>query len=162
MSNFSVGSLAQSALDQFTGQSFVANAAGPSGTGSPGTSTSMTVNSISVGFPSTDTNHRPAVCYLYSAPLDDYDDVGTSTNLIAQSSGVFDSQAFGSGSYTRTYQFGLRAEGLSVSTTYYAYFGTPGYGYVDTPNGYPAGTAYDGDGDSVDESLQFLVQMTTD
>ncbi len=157
--SFSVGSFASNGSMDVYGQSFKPNVAGPDGVGSPGTATSVSLQSIVVGYASSITSVRATDCYVYSAALTDENEIGTETNLVAMSSSYTDGSAFGTGSYTRQFNF---SEGLLDPTqTYYFYFDCSQYLRVKSSSPYSGGSLTD-DTFTVLSSydIQFQVTMT--
>jgi hypothetical protein len=148
---------------QTGGQSFVPNLAGPNGSGSPGSATSVNLGSITIGFPSASIEIRPTQCFVYSEMLDDQSEVGQAEGRVGVSTGTDDSWTpFGSGTYARTYNFSNPTT-LDPTMTYYIYFAACDEQKVTyvMPNPYNGGTAWDTDFDTGPWSLQFQVAMTT-
>jgi hypothetical protein len=156
---FSVGSFASNGSMDVYGQSFQPNVAGPDGVGSPGSATSVSLQSIVVGYASSITSVRAIDCYVYSAPLTDEGDIGTGTNLVAESFSYSDGSAFGAGSFSR--QFNFREGLLDPTQTYYFYFDSSQYLRVKSSSPYSGGSLTD-DTLTVLSSydIQFQVNMT--
>ena len=160
MSTFSVASLATGGSYLFGGLSCTPSVAGPDGSGSPGSATSVNLNSVTLGYPSSDVSIRPQTCYVYSVQITDPDDVGGSTNLVATSSSFSDGSDFGTNSHTRRWAF--NSGSLNPSNTYFVYFdNTPGTN-VKSGSPYSGGDAYD---DALEVlpglSAQFKIVMST-
>lgn len=159
MSNFSVGSVTRNHSAPMLGQSFTPNVAGPGGSGSPGTAAYAQLASLVLGYLSSDPTDRAETCYLYSVALESDDQIGLPANLVATSHNTADGAAFGSGSYTRTFNFS--GQWLSVTSKVYAYFSSSQNSNANNTGPYSGGQMYDADMLPTTESAQFLVNMTT-
>jgi hypothetical protein len=159
MSNFSVGCTSRTHSLYALGQSLTPNVAGPSGTGGPGTANPVYLQSLIVGYPDSDTDNRAASCFVYSAPLDDPDKIGSPTNLVATSNSTSDGSAFGSNSHTRTFNF--LGSALNPAGKYYAYFSAVQTASCTPGSPYSGGQLYDDDMGATADCMQFLANMTT-
>jgi len=159
MGAFSVGSFSTDGDDWLLGFSFTPNVAGPNGTGSPGTATSVTVSTVIVGCPTHAAAETAPDCYIYSIELESSDDIGSSDGLVGQNNSMSVGNAFGSGSYSTSYGF----PGISLDPTkqYFAYFSVKKNTCIDSTRPYTGGTAYDEFMGDDGTSPQFQVNMST-
>lgn len=162
MSNFVVGSVAVNRTENAYGQSFTANVPGPSGSGSPGTATSVQLVTFALGFPTATTTGRPQTAYLHNAALADPNDIGNGPTFLKASTGTSDGSAFGGSSHTRTYTFAIT--GLLPSHTYYVYFETDDGGAPSVSSHdqapYSGGCMIDDGMDATTECTQFLANFS--
>ncbi|HUO10093.1 MAG TPA: hypothetical protein VM008_17435 [Phycisphaerae bacterium] len=159
MSAFSAGCFSFDFADWLLGFSFTPNVAGPNGSGSPGSASSVSLVSIVVGCPTLPAAQEANTCYIYSVELEDPSDIGSSGNLVGQSTSMSTGHALGSTSYSTTYSF----SGISLDPTkqYFAYFSADKNTFVDSSSPYTGGTAYDVFLEDDDASPQFQVNMST-
>jgi hypothetical protein len=141
------------------GQSFTPNVAGPGGSGNPGSATHVQLSSVVLGYLDSDTSERAATCYVYSVELTEEDQISSPANLVATSQSTSDGVAFGSGTYSRTYNFSEQF--LSVSSRYYVYFSSAQNSNANNTGPYTGGQLYDSDMLATTETAQFLVNMKT-
>jgi hypothetical protein len=157
MSTFTVASFSANANNKSRGQSFVANAAGPNGTGGPGTANPVFVQSASVGYPTANTLGRASAAYLY-------DTVPTKTDLNAGTGALFvstshtDENLFGTGTYSRTFVFG--GASIDPTKTYYLLFPSDQNLRYDNTDPYPSGSFYDTSLQAANFTAQFQVSLT--
>lgn len=159
MAAFSVGSNTTDSVTWIRGLSFTPNVAGPSGTGSPGSATSVALNSLTLGCPSRAAADGAATCYIYSIELESPGDIGSATGLVGQSSCMTVGSAFGTSSFSSAYIFSNLS--LNPSSQYFAYFSDDKEADVDSSCPYTGGSTYDEFMEYGGESPQFLVNMAT-
>ena len=139
------------------GESFAPNVAGPDGTGGPGSASSVSLETITVGYPSSDVAGRSDDCLIYSVVLDDQSEVGQNASLVGKSGSFTDGSDFGANSNSRTYTFANVT--LDPSKTYYFYFDIDQYLNYEDPSSYSGGHAWDADFFNCPGNLQFQVTM---
>ena len=76
---------------------------------------------VTVGYASYDPSLRAGVCRIFMAQLHSENEFNSQANLVAESIGWEDGQAFGSGGFSRTYNFDRRVY-LQPGIQYFAYF----------------------------------------
>jgi len=165
MTTFSIGSFGATGTNNVRGQAFQANVAGPNGSGSPGQASQVKVKTLSIGYFSSSTSGRTMKLYIYSSPLGSPDDIGQSTDLVAESNtGAYMDGAglFGTGTYSRQFTAFTQPTAMSASDTYYVYFDRDQSARVNANNPYPGGNCYDLDlADMSPYCLQFQVEFDT-
>jgi len=159
MAAFSVGSFSADVVDWLRGLSFTPNVAGPNGSGSPGTASSVSLISVIVGCPTKAAAEQADTCFIYSVELESVSDIGSSQNCVGQSTSATVGSVFGSGGYSTTYAFSNVS--LDPTKQYFAYFDANKNTYVDSSSPYTGGTAYDVFMEDDGTSPQFQVNMST-
>jgi hypothetical protein len=156
---FSVGNTGHVRSTGLFGQSFTPDVPGPSGSGSCGTASAVSLKSVVLGYPTANTSERSGSCYVYSAPLANAEDIGTEANLVAMTQVTVDGSDLGSNSHTRTFTF--NSESLSASSKYYVYFPDLQMVFAADNSPYAGGALYDEDMSPTSQCAQFLVNMQT-
>lgn len=157
MATFNVGSFSSTGGANLRGQSFTPNVAGPDGSGSPGTATTVYVQSASVGFPSSDTTARATTAYLYSS-LPSLSNLNTGTGSLAVSTNYTDEQdLFGTGTFSRTHMFNNIA--IDPTLQYFLLFPSNQIMRFATGSPYSGGKAYNTVLVALTTDVQFTVNM---
>ena len=161
MSTFTVGQSSYNRSQMVRGQSFNPNVPG-NGSGSPGSATQVFLDQIILSYPNGNTSIRAGNAYVYSVQLDDVAKIGEPENLVAQSNSTEDETGyFGTGTYTRTYNF-PNSSALSPSATYYVYFDDDQQLRLRNGTPYSGGTAFDDVVEPITgDSFQFMIAMHT-
>ena len=153
MTTFNVANTTAGQSDLLIGQTFAPSVPGPNGSGAPPTGASTVfLISITLSFPSDAVRQAAEVCSVYASPP------GENDAPITESDGHTDGSEFGTGSFTRTYQFPSTA-GLSTTGTYYLWLDEGRFLRYDDTQVYSAGPMYDQYGDAMTGTLQFRVTM---
>jgi hypothetical protein len=155
MSTFTVGSFSANQATKSHGQSFVANVAGPNGTGGPGTANPVYVQSASVGYPTANTTGRTTVAYLYDT-IPSVTNLSTGVGALYSSTSHTDENLFGG--FSRTFVFPNCA--IDPTKTYYLLLPSVQTVRNDNTKPYTGGSFYDSALSAVNFTVQFQISLT--
>jgi len=119
MSDCSVANLAGDSRELSYGQSFIPNSPGPDGVAPPASTTAVTMQKITLGYPTYELA-TTVKCYVYDRWLPDPEQVGQSAGQVAQSDVFADGDELGPDTYTRAFEF--TSIPLDATKKYYIYF----------------------------------------
>ncbi len=158
MATFSVASFAGNASGNNRGQSFTPNVAGPDGSGSPGSASTVYLQTVSIGYPTSDTTNRQTVIYVYDTlpTLVDLNNNG-SGSIYKSISYADDTGTFGANTYSRIFSFANYS--IDPTKTYYLLFAANQVLRFKTGNPYSGGSLYSTLLAAVANDAQFKVVM---
>ncbi|MEI8195473.1 MAG: hypothetical protein WCI73_06155 [Phycisphaerae bacterium] len=158
MATFTVASLAFDNAGSYRGQGITPNVAGPDGTGSPGSATSVNLTDFTLGYGTSSTSGRAGVAYLYDT-LPTLSNLNSGIGAIATSSSTTDGNDFGAGSYTRKFHFSGNLS-LDPTKVYYVLFPSNQSARYKNPAVYTGGDAYSSTLADTGRNLQFSADFT--
>ncbi len=151
-----VASLATDSSGYVRGESFSPSVAGPDGSGSVGSLQTVYLTSLTIGYATSDTTNRASTLYIYDT-LPSLSNLNSHSGALYSSDSTDDGSAFGTGTFTRTFDFNYI--GLDPSKTYFFLFATNQNVTLQTGNPYSGGAMESTLLVATNKDLQFQVNM---